>query len=321
MIEKIEEGKKVFDIEIEALMKMRDALDDTFIRIIDAIKTCRGNFIVTGMGKPGHIATKIAATMSSLGTPTFFLHPGEAMHGDLGMIGSNDVIMAISYSGESDEFIKILPNIKMIGAKLIVLTGNKESTLAQAADIVQVFPDFEEACALGLAPTSSTTVELCYGDALAVVMSEINNFRDNNYAMYHPAGALGKKLILKVENLMIHGNANGLVPDGASLKEGIIELSRSGLGIIEIVDDERHLKGIITDGDLRRALEKGVNIYDLTVNDIMTRHPITIPRTMLAIDALKLLRDKDINNFPVMDGNTVCGTIRWQDIINAGIVG
>ena len=321
MIEKINEGKKVFDIEIEALTKMRDALDDTFIRIIDAIKTCRGNFIVTGMGKPGHIATKIAATMSSLGTPTFFLHPGEAMHGDLGMIGSNDVIMAISYSGESDEFIKILPNIKMIGAKLIVLTGNKESTLAQAADIVQVFPDFEEACALGLAPTSSTTVELCYGDALAVVMSEINNFRDNNYAMYHPAGALGKKLILKVENLMIHGNANGLVPDGASLKEGIIELSRSGLGIIEIVDDERHLKGIITDGDLRRALEKGVNIYDLTVNDIMTRHPITIPRTMLAIDALKLLRDKDINNFPVMDGNTVCGTIRWQDIINAGIVG
>ena len=321
MIEKINEGKKVFDIEIEALMKMRDALDDTFIRIIDAIKACRGNFIVTGMGKPGHIATKIAATMSSLGTPTFFLHPGEAMHGDLGMIGSNDVIMAISYSGESDEFIKILPNIKMIGAKLIVLTGNKESTLAQAADIVQVFPDFEEACALGLAPTSSTTVELCYGDALAVVMSEINNFRDNNYAMYHPAGALGKKLILKVENLMIHGNANGLVPDGASLKEGIIELSRSGLGIIEIVDDERHLKGIITDGDLRRALEKGVNIYDLTVNDIMTRHPITIPRTMLAIDALKLLRDKDINNFPVMDGNTVCGTIRWQDIINAGIVG
>ena len=321
MIEKIEEGKKVFDIEIEALMKMRDALDDTFIRIIDAIKTCRGNFIVTGMGKPGHIATKIAATMSSLGTPTFFLHPGEAMHGDLGMISSNDVIMAISYSGESDEFIKILPNIKMIGAKLIVLTGNKESTLAQAADIVQVFPDFEEACALGLAPTSSTTVELCYGDALAVVMSEINNFRDNNYAMYHPAGALGKKLILKVENLMIHGNDNGLVPDGASLKEGIIELSRSGLGIIEIVDEERHLKGIITDGDLRRALEKGVNIYDLTVNDIMTRHPITIPRTMLAIDALKLLRDKDINNFPVMDGNTVCGTIRWQDIINAGIVG
>ena len=321
MIEKINEGKKVFDIEIEALTKMRDALDDTFIRIIDAIKTCRGNFIVTGMGKPGHIATKIAATMSSLGTPTFFLHPGEAMHGDLGMIGSNDVIMAISYSGESDEFIKILPNIKMIGAKLIVLTGNKESTLAQAADIVQVFPDFEEACALGLAPTSSTTVELCYGDALAVVMSEINNFRDNNYAMYHPAGALGKKLILKVENLMIHGNANGLVPDGASLKEGIIELSRSGLGIIEIVDEERHLKGIITDGDLRRALEKGVNIYDLTVNDIMTRHPITIPRTMLAIDALKLLRDKDINNFPVMDGNTVCGTIRWQDIINAGIVG
>jgi len=181
-MKKIDEGKRVFDVEIEALSKMRDALDETFMSIVDSMINCKGKVIVTGIGKPGHIAKKIAATMASLGTPSFYLHPAEAMHGDLGMISKDDVVIAISYSGESDEIVNILPNIKLIGAKLVGLTGNANSTLALASDIVQVFPKFEEACVLGLAPSSSTTVELCYGDALAIVASEINHFKDIDYA-------------------------------------------------------------------------------------------------------------------------------------------
>ena len=193
---KLHEAKRVFDIEIDALSKTRDALDDTFIEILDLITNCNGKVIVTGMGKPGHVGTKIAATFASLGTPSFYLHPAEAMHGDLGMISENDIVIAISYSGESDEIVRILPNIKMIGATLVGITGNPESTLAQVADVVQVFPKFNEACYLGLAPTSSTTATLCYGDALAIVASGVYGFKDADFGKFHPAGSLGKKLIL-----------------------------------------------------------------------------------------------------------------------------
>lgn len=196
-MDRLAEGKRVFDIEIEALQKTRDALDETYVQILDLITNCSGKVIVTGMGKPGHIAAKLAATFASLGTPAFRLHPAEAMHGDLGMVSPNDVVIAISFSGESDEIVRILPNIKLIGATLIALTGNPSSTLAKAADVVQVLPKFEEACYLGLAPTSSTTAALCYGDSLAVVASGVYGFKDENYAMFHPAGSLGKKLILK----------------------------------------------------------------------------------------------------------------------------
>ena len=185
----LEEGKNVFDIEIEALRKTRDSLGDTYLRILDLITNCSGKVIVTGMGKPGHVAAKIAATFASLGTPSFRLHPAEAMHGDLGMVSSNDVVIVISFSGESDEIIRILPNIKMIGAKIIGITGNPTSTLAKAADLVQILPKFDEACHLGLAPTSSTTAALVYGDSLAVVASSIYGFNDKNYALFHPAGS------------------------------------------------------------------------------------------------------------------------------------
>ena len=195
-MDRLTEGKRVFDIEIAALEKTRDALNDTFLQILDLITNCEGKVIITGMGKPGHIAAKLAATFASLGTPSFRLHPAEGMHGDLGMVSANDVVIAISFSGESDEIVRILPNIKIIGAKLVGLTGNPNSTLAKASDIVQVLPKFEEACYLGLAPTSSTTAALCYGDSLAVVASGVYGFKDSNYAIFHPAGSLGKKLIL-----------------------------------------------------------------------------------------------------------------------------
>lgn len=316
----LNEGKRVFDIEIEALKCIQEALDNTFVQILELVTNCNGKVILTGIGKSGHIASKIAATFSSLGTPAFCLHPADAMHGDLGMISSNDVVIAISYSGESDEVIRILPNIKMIGAVLIAITGNSMSTLAQAADVVQVLSKFKEACYLGLAPTSSTTVSLCYGDALAVVASGIYGFKNVDFGKFHPAGSLGKKLILKVDDIMAKDLNNAVVHESATLKQAIVEFSQKGLGIVSVEDNNGFLKGVITDGDLRRQLEKSVNIYELKVNDIMTRTPFTIKKGKLAIEALNKMRDKNISAMPVLNENIICGTIRLHDIIHNGIV-
>lgn len=320
-MDKLTEARHVFDIEINALEKTKDMLDETFVQILDLVTGCKGKVIITGMGKSGHIGTKIAATFASLGTPSFFLHPGEAMHGDLGMVSSNDVVIVISYSGESDEIVRILPNIKMIGAMLVCITGNTKSILAQAADVVQMLPEFKEACYLGLAPTSSTTSVLCYGDALAVVASGIYGFKDADFGKFHPAGALGKKLILKVDDLMAKDDKNAKVHINVSLKDAIVELSKKGLGLVTVVDDEDNLLGVITDGDLRRQLEKGVDIYSVKVEDIMTKKPTTIQCGKLAIDALNLLKKKNLSCLPVLSKGKIIGTIRLQDVIGVGIVG
>lgn len=321
IVDRLLEAKKVFDKEITALEKTRDALDDTFLQILDLIINCKGKVIITGMGKPGHIAAKLAATFSSLGTPSFRLHPAEAMHGDLGMVSSNDIVIAISFSGESDEIVKILPNIKMIGATLVGITGNPNSTLAKASDVVQVLPKFEEACYLGLAPTSSTTAVLCYGDALAVVASGVYGFKDVDFGKFHPAGSLGKKLILKVDDLMAKGEKNAKVHISVPLKDAIIELSKKGLGAVSVVEDEDKLAGIITDGDLRRQLEKGADIYNMKVEDIMSKKPLTISRDKLAVEALRTMKDKNISCLVVCEEGKAVGTIRLQDIIGVGIVG
>lgn len=317
----LQEGKKVFRIEIEALKKTMDMLDETFLEIVNLIVSCSGKVIITGMGKPGHIAAKIAATFASLGTSSFYLHPAEAMHGDLGMVSKEDVVIAISHSGESDEIIRILPGIKLIGAALVGITGNSNSTLARNADIVQVLPEFNEACHLGLAPTSSTTVALCYGDALAVVASEIYGFRDVDFGKFHPAGALGKKILIKIDDLMAKEERNAMVNVNTTLKDAIVELSKKGLGIVSIVDDNEKLLGVITEGDLRRQLEKGADIYSMHVETIMSKEPITINTGKLAVDALRVMKDKNISCMPVVANNKVIGTIRLQDIINMGIVG
>ena len=320
-MDRLAEGKRVFDIEIAALEKTRDALDDTYLQILDLITKCEGKVIVTGMGKPGHIAAKLAATFASLGTPAFRIHPAEAMHGDLGMISANDVVIAISFSGESDEIVRILPNIKMIGAKLIGITGNPNSTLALTSDLVQVLPKFDEACYLGLAPTSSTTAALCYGDSLAVVASRIYGFKDTDFGKFHPAGSLGKKLILRVDDLMARGDNNAKVHVRVPLRDAIIELSKKGLGAVSVVDDKDNLLGIITDGDLRRQLEKGADVYSLMVDDIMYTKPSTISKDKLAIEALKVMKEKNISCLLVSEGQKAIGTIRLQDIIGVGIVG
>lgn len=320
-MDKLAEGKRVFDVEIEALRRTRDSLDDTFVRILDLVTACTGKVIMTGMGKAGHVAEKIAATFSSLGTPSFFLHPGEAMHGDLGMVSPNDVVIAVSYSGESDEVVSILPNIRMIGAALVGITGNSCSLLANAVDIVQVLPNFDEACHLGLAPTSSTTSVLCYGDALAVAASGIYGYRDADFGKFHPAGVLGKKLVLKVKDVMVSGTDNAVMGEDVMLKDVIIELSRKGLGIVSLVSGDGHLRGVVTDGDLRRQLEKGVDIYRLFARDVMSRHPFVVDQDKLAVEALKIMRDRNVTSVPVVDGmDKVVGTIRLHDMVGIGIM-
>lgn len=318
--QKLQEGKRVISLEAETLERIRDSLDGTFVDILDKIISCTGKLVITGMGKPGHIAKKLAATFSSLGTPSFFLHPGEAMHGDLGMVGEADVVLAISYSGESDEIINILPNIKLMGATLVAITGNSNSTLAQAADIVQVLPEIEEACHLGLAPTSSTTAVLAYGDALAVAAAEQYGFNSVDFGKRHPAGSLGKKLILKVDDLMASGAAVPRVVVGSLLVDAIKELSNKRLGAVSIVDDQGDLAGIITDGDLRRLVADRKDVYSVTVDEVMSGDPKCAPKGILAVDALSMIREQDVNCLPIVEGRRLVGLITWQSIVGAGIV-
>lgn len=315
------EAKKVFNAEINALEKTKDALDDTFVQIFEKVRTCSGKVIFTGMGKPGHIAAKLAATFASLGISAFYLHPAEAMHGDLGMVGEDDIVIAISYSGESDEIVRILPNIRMIGATIIGITGNADSTLAKFSDIFQVLPEFDEACALGLAPTSSTTAVLCYGDALAITASEVSGFTGSDFGKFHPAGALGKKLILKVDDLMVKGEDIPYVLKNTLLIDAIAVMSKKGLGVVSVVDENMMLLGIITDGDLRRIIERHIDLYSVKVTEVMTSSPKSFQPEKLAVDALQYIKQNQINNLPIVNKqNILCGTITWQMIIRAGIV-
>lgn len=319
-MKRILEAKKVFEKEIIALTKTKNSLNITFSQICDEILRCSGRIIWIGMGKPGHIAKKLAATMSSLGTPSFSLHPAEALHGDLGMISKDDIVIMISYSGESDEIIKILPIIQLIGAKIIALTGNSNSTLAQNSDLVEVFPKFKEACHLGLAPTSSTTVALAYGDAICVVVSQEKKFTKNDFGKFHPAGALGKKILYKVENVMLKREETAIVSLNASLKEAIVEMSKKGLSIVSAIEND-NICGILTDGDLRRMLEQNTNIYEKSFSEVMTKTPTIIYKETMAVEALKILRDKKYTSMPVLNSdNKYCGIVTLHSIINAGIV-
>lgn len=314
-------AKRVFDTEIDALCAMRDNLDEVFGQVLDLITNCKGKVVLTGMGKPGHICRKMAATFASLGTPSFFLHPAEAQHGDLGMIGVDDVVIAISYSGESEEVIRLLPNIRLIGAKIVAITANAQSTLAKNCDVLQLLPPFEEACYMKLAPTSSTTVELVYGDALAVVAANRYGFTEKNFALFHPAGALGKKLVLTVKSLMAAGEKNSVVSQDASLESAINELGCKQLGMVCIQDEHQHLAGLITDGDLRRALHKKVDIYNLETKDIMTQKPYYIHEDAMAVEALQLMKEKQISCLPVLDENEhLVGSITLLMLMNAGLV-
>ena len=314
------EAKKVFDIEIEALTKMRDSLGEEFEEVLNLIMNCEGKLIITGMGKPGHIARKLAATFSSLGTPSFYLNPADAMHGDLGMVEGKDVVMAISYSGESDEVISILPAIKNSGAQIVAITANAESTLAKNADVMQLLPEFDEACNLNLAPTSSTTVELCYGDALAVVASMRYGFQKEDFGKFHPAGALGKKLIYTVGDVMATEDLPCIKRD-EPLMDAISEIARAGMGVVAVVDEDNRLEGILTDGDISKLLQKRYDIYSCKVDEVMITSPKTMLPNAMAIKALRFLNEKSIHCLPIVDEeNVLQGIVTWHMITDVGIV-
>jgi arabinose-5-phosphate isomerase len=317
----ISDAREVFNKEIRALEVTKEALGADFIKIIDLILKCKGKLVLTGMGKPGHIATKMAATFASLGTPSFYMHPGEAQHGDLGMVEEKDIVMLMSYSGESEEVIRLMPVLQEIGCTTIAITGRSNSTLARECQYHFVFPEFEEACYMHLAPTSSATALLVLGDALALVLSKAKNYTKEDFGLHHPAGALGKKLLVKVSDLMHGGDENAVVPEGCSLRSAIEEMSTKRLSMVTIVDGEQHLKGLITDGDLRRMLERGVDVYRETVDSVMTKQPKYINQHEMAVNALQYMNDRRITGMPVLDDQEkVTGSILMQDIIKAGIV-
>lgn len=317
----IAEAKSIFDKEMEALARTKDAIGEDFETIIHLVLDCRGKVILTGMGKPGHIGAKLAATFASLGTPAFFMHPAEAMHGDLGMVEKKDIVILTSYSGESEEVTRLLPVLQEIGCVTVAITGKPKSTLAKACQYHFFFPAFEEACFMHLAPTSSTTALLVLGDAMAVVASRAKHYTREDFGMHHPAGALGKQLLVKVQDVMHTDRDNAVVRRGSSLRSAIVEMSSKGLSMVTIVDEENRLAGIITDGDLRRMLERGVDVYNEIVDNVMTANPKWIDYREMAVNALQFMSDRKITCMPVLDENRqVVGSVLMQDIFKAGIV-
>jgi arabinose-5-phosphate isomerase len=318
----IELGLAVLKSEAEAITALQGRLDEGFHRACDLILQCEGRVVVTGMGKSGHIGNKIAATLASTGSPAFFMHPGEASHGDLGMITSYDLVIALSNSGETSEITLLLPLLKRLGIPLIALTGNPKSTLARVADINLDVSVREEACPLGLAPTSSTTASLAMGDALAVAVLQARGFTEEDFAMSHPGGNLGRRLLLRVSDIMHVGETIPLVEANATLKQTLLEMTAKGLGMAGVIDDKsKALVGIYTDGDLRRTFEKMPDIDTALVKDFMTPNCVTIEAERIAGEALKIMHDKKINALMVIDNNRlVQGALNMHDLLRAGIV-
>ncbi len=314
-------AREVLSIEAAAVQDLVNRIDEKFLHALDLILSCEGRVIVSGMGKSGHIARKIAATMASTGTPAYFVHPGEASHGDLGMIASEDVFIALSYSGESQELMTIVPVIKRQGARLISMTGNPRSSLAQAADVhLNVHVD-KEACPMGLAPTTSTTATLALGDALAMALLDAKGFGRDDFARSHPGGSLGRRLLTHVRDIMRQGERLPSVGQHALLSEAILEISRKGLGMTAIVDEQRHVLGIYTDGDLRRTLEKKLDFTATPVSSVMSPHPRTIGPDDLAAEAVQMMEQYNISQMLVVDeDNRLVGALNMHDLLHAKVI-
>jgi len=308
-------------IEREAIEALESRINGDFSRACEVIMACKGRVVVTGMGKSGHIGNKIAATLASTGTPAFFVHPGEASHGDLGMITPQDVVIAISNSGSTSEVVTILPLIKRMGAPLISMTGKPDSVLAQEAVANLDVSVAIEACPLGLAPTSSTTATLVMGDALAVALLEARGFSAEDFAFSHPGGSLGRRLLLRVSDIMHTGDQIPQVAEGTTLSGALLEITRKGLGMTTVVNAAGTLTGIFTDGDLRRTLDKSVDVHTTPIQDVMTRNGKTIRADHLAAEALNLMEEMKINALPVTDANgTLVGAINMHDLLRAGVI-
>src|SRR5919197_1665175 len=309
-------ARRVLKTEAAAILALVDRLDGRFACAVEVLRHCKGRVILTGMGKSGIICRKIAATLTSTGTPAFFLHPAEATHGDLGAIQSDDVVVALSYSGETDELLRLLQTIRRLGAKLIAITGAAKSTLAQAADVALDCSVIEEACPMNLVPTASTTAALAIGDALAMTLLVEKGFRVEDFANLHPGGKLGKRL-MRVQALMHAGRQCPIVRADTRMRDVIDEMSSKGLGMTCVVDGDDALVGIITDGDLRRHMDRAANILDLTAGDVMTRSPIAVPRTTLAVEALNIMERHKITSVVVADGDRpkrIAGVVHLPDL-------
>jgi arabinose-5-phosphate isomerase len=314
-------ARNVLHIEAEAVQALADRLDEQFHRAVQLIMACKGRVVVTGMGKSGHIAGKIAATLASTGTPAFFVHPGEASHGDLGMIAHDDVVIALSNSGESAEITAILPLIKRRGARLVGMSGNPASTLGRESDVHLNAAVDKEACPLNLAPTASTTAALALGDALAVTLLDMRGFTPEDFARTHPGGSLGRKLLVHVRDVMHAGDALPVVSHAASLKDALLEMTRKGLGMTAIVDDSGHVAGVFTDGDLRRALEKSIDMHTARIADLMGRNPKTIGPDQLAVEAVEKMQSLKINGLLVVNTEgKLAGALNMHDLLKAGVV-
>ena len=314
-------GRRVLRIEAEAILALIPRLDERFDRAVEILRDCRGRVALTGMGKSGSVAQKIASTLASTGTPAFFLHPAEGGHGDLGMLVRGDVVIAVSNSGETDELIELLPAIKRLGLKLIALVGDASSTLARQSDVAIDVSVPEEACPMGLAPTASTTAALAMGDALAVALLEERGFTEQDFALLHPAGSPGRRLLWRVLDLMHVGEQLPVVSQEALMRDAVAEISRKKLGMTAAVDGAGRLTGIITDGDLRRALQKGVDLLWRPVKECMTANPKTIDREALAAKALEIMERLSITSLLVVDPQgRPEGVIHLHDLLKAGVV-
>lgn len=314
-------GQRVIQVEKDALDALRPHINGHFQRACELMLACRGRIVVTGMGKSGHIGSKIAATLASTGTPAFFVHPGEASHGDLGMITPADVVIAISNSGETAEVLTIVPLIKRMKAPLISITNNGQSSLAQAADVSLEIGKSAEACPLGLAPTSSTTATLVLGDALAVALLEARGFTPEDFALSHPGGSLGRKLLLRVEDVMHKGDRVPMVKTGTRIIDALMEITDKGLGMTTVVNASGELVGLYTDGDLRRSLDRKVDVHTALIDDVMSSRCTTISPALLAVEALTLMQERKINGIVVVDKNNhPVGALNMHDLLRAGVM-
>ncbi len=317
----IQSAQRTIRLEIQAVESLLPHIDADFVRACEMILASKGRVVVVGMGKSGHIGNKIAATLASTGTTAFFVHPAEASHGDMGMITRDDVILALSNSGSTNEIVTLLPLIKRLGIQLISITGNPDSPLAKAADVNLNAHIEHEACPLNLAPTSSTTAALVMGDALAVALLEARGFTAEDFAFSHPGGALGRRLLLKVENIMHAGEQLPQVQRGTLLKDALMEMSRKGLGMTAIAEADGRLAGVFTDGDLRRTLDRNIDIHHTTIDEVMTLRGKTARAEMLAAEALKIMEDNRINALIVVDNeDRPIGAFNLSDLLRAGVM-
>ena len=316
----LEYARRVFEVEANAILNLSRLINEHFDKAVEAIQTCRGRVVVAGMGKSGLIGQKISATFASTGTPSHYLHPAEAIHGDLGRVLTEDLLLGLSNGGETEEMIRLIPSVKRIGSKIISITGNPASTLGRLSDIVLSIGKIEEACPLGLAPTTSTTAMLAMGDALAMCVCQKRNFTREEYALFHPGGSLGRKL-MKVSEIMRTGDANPCVAQSALVMDVLFVITKARSGAATVIDDAGRLCGIFTDGDLRRRMKNGADVLNMKISEVMTKNPVTVTPDTLVIDAMRVLKQKKIDEVPIVnsDGYPV-GMMDVQDLLDVGLL-